>query len=158
MMLGTMDFSLSHSIPSCFIIKCSVSVCVCARAPIVPKFYWPPQCVCFILECPPFASCKQYTCLVCMTLPSSKGCEMLRVVNIDIPIAKPVQESHIAAAHCHLRSPKPPRVGGWSSSWDGADDGWTRIRFSWAQLSIKVSSTIHPMWMQWCNGWYDIWL
>ena len=32
MMLGTMDFSLSHSIPSCFIIKCSVSVCVCVRA------------------------------------------------------------------------------------------------------------------------------
>lgn len=113
-------------------------MCVYLHTPMVSEFRWRPQCVTVSsLSAHPFSHASIIH--VNIWFACSKGCEMLRVANSHIPIAelhsqsstypslrpqpRAMQESHVAVAHCHLHSPKPPRVGGCSSSSAGADNG-----------------------------------
>lgn len=96
------------------------------------------------------------TCLVCMPLPSSKGCKMLRVVNSAAPTT-----CHAGEPRCSCPLP---------FTFAEATEGWRlllELGWCWQRLTelsymymiiyiylcgIQISSMIRPMWMQWCNG------
>lgn len=129
---------------------CTHPLCLSSVGVLSVRLFHPWVPTLFLM--PALYSCS--TCLVCMPLPSSKGCKMLRVVNSAAPTM-----CHAGEPRCNCPLP---------FTFAEATEGWRlllELGWCWQRLTeliymyiiivwryLHISSMIRPMWMQWCNG------